>query len=238
MAFLEIYGLGLLVIVGLMTLLWLISLLLRDSSIVDPLWGTGFVIANWVYFALTPDGFPARKWLLGQYHAWKQAAGTTSHDALLADLAVACMKQFSPGVISVDFGEIDSAHYGSWSRYVDAIRRTDELACRLWQPVQSLPGYRGNTLMLILPDHGRELDRPGRPGFIHHSDFYTNQGADEGCRRVWMLALGPGIAPGRTIDDPVPITSAASTGLEHLGLDPILACSIIELGVTPEAFPG
>lgn len=65
MTFLAIYGLGLLVIMGLMTLLWLISLLLRNSSIVDPFWGTGFVIANWVYFALTPDGYPARKWLLG-----------------------------------------------------------------------------------------------------------------------------------------------------------------------------
>ena len=29
--------------------------------------------------------------------------------------------------MSVDFGEIDCAHYGSWSRYVEAIRRTDEL---------------------------------------------------------------------------------------------------------------
>ena len=29
------------------------------------IWGTGFVVANWVYFALTPDGVPARKWLIG-----------------------------------------------------------------------------------------------------------------------------------------------------------------------------
>jgi steroid 5-alpha reductase family enzyme len=64
MTFLEIYGLGALVILGLMTLLWLVSLALKDSSIVDPFWGTGFVVANWLYFALTPDGFAGRKWLL------------------------------------------------------------------------------------------------------------------------------------------------------------------------------
>jgi steroid 5-alpha reductase family enzyme len=64
MTVLEIYGVSALVIFGIMTLLWLLSLALRDSSIVDPFWGTGFVIANWVYFALTPDGFPARKWLI------------------------------------------------------------------------------------------------------------------------------------------------------------------------------
>jgi steroid 5-alpha reductase family enzyme len=64
MAFGEIYLVGGLVVLGFMTLLWLVSLALRDSSIVDPFWGTGFVIANWVYFVLTPDGFPARKWLI------------------------------------------------------------------------------------------------------------------------------------------------------------------------------
>jgi len=64
MAFLQIYGIGVLVILGLMTALWIVSLILRNSSIVDIFWGTGFVIANWVYFAFTPDGFPARKWLI------------------------------------------------------------------------------------------------------------------------------------------------------------------------------
>jgi steroid 5-alpha reductase family enzyme len=63
MAFLQIYGIGVLIILGFMTVLWIFSLFLRNSSIVDIFWGTGFVIANWVYFALTPDGFPARKWL-------------------------------------------------------------------------------------------------------------------------------------------------------------------------------
>jgi steroid 5-alpha reductase family enzyme len=64
MAFWEVYLTGLAVIVGIMTLLWLLSLPLKNSSIVDPFWGTGFVIANWIYFALTPDGFAGRKWLI------------------------------------------------------------------------------------------------------------------------------------------------------------------------------
>jgi steroid 5-alpha reductase family enzyme len=63
--FLEAYAIGLGIVLGLMTLLWLVSLALRNSSIVDPFWGTGFVIANWVYFFLTPEGFAGRKWLIG-----------------------------------------------------------------------------------------------------------------------------------------------------------------------------
>lgn len=159
----------------------------------------------------------ARTWTDLQYEQWKRGSGSTSHDLFLTDRAIACMKDFAPDVIAVMYGEIDCAHYGSWSRYVEAVHRTDHLTYRLWQAVEELPAYRGKTLFLVLPDHGRELERPGGDGFIHHSDFYTNTGADEGCRRVWMLALGPGVKAGKRHDKPVPITTVAATGLEFLG---------------------
>ena len=142
----------------------------------------------------------ARTWLEGQYQAWRQGAGTTSHDAFLADCAIACMKRFSPQVMSVDFGEIDCAHYGSWSRYVDAIRRTDALTWRLWQAVESLSNYRGRTLMLILPDHGRELERPGGSGFVHHSDFYTGAGGRRGLPPGVDGGAGAGVRRGLRSD--------------------------------------
>lgn len=155
-----------------------------------------------------------------EYATWKNESGTTSHDAFLAGRAIDCMRKFAPDIMVVAFGEIDCAHYGSWSRYVDAIRRTDKLTSKLWNTIQQLDEYRNRTLMLILPDHGRELDRLGHWGFIHHSNFYTNEGDDEGCRRVWMLAIGPGVKAARRIDKPIPITTVAATGLEYLGLDP------------------
>lgn len=64
MTFLEIYAIAGLVILGMMLALWLVSLILKNSSIVDVFWGFGFVVTGWMYFALTPDGFPARKWLM------------------------------------------------------------------------------------------------------------------------------------------------------------------------------
>lgn len=62
--FLPIYGTAALVILGLMIGLWLISLLIKDASIVDIFWGTGFVITAWLYFFLTPEGFITRKLLI------------------------------------------------------------------------------------------------------------------------------------------------------------------------------
>jgi steroid 5-alpha reductase family enzyme len=102
MEFLTIYlRLGI-VILGSMTLLWLLSLALKDSSIVDIFWGTGFVVATWAAFLLTPEGFAARKALLSalvtiwglrlslhllvrnwgkgedfRYQAWRKEAGHT-----------------------------------------------------------------------------------------------------------------------------------------------------------------
>ena len=51
-------------ILGLVSTVWLLSLLRRDSSIIDVFWGLGFVIAAWIYFAATPQGWAGRKWLL------------------------------------------------------------------------------------------------------------------------------------------------------------------------------
>lgn len=64
MGILEVYAAGGLVVLGLMTALWVVSLLVHNSSIVDVFWGPGFVLVAWVYFVLTPDGFAPRKWLI------------------------------------------------------------------------------------------------------------------------------------------------------------------------------
>ena len=64
MSLLSIYGLALGAILAYMTVIWLASLPLKNTSIVDIFWGPGFVLTAWLYFALTPDGFAGRKWLL------------------------------------------------------------------------------------------------------------------------------------------------------------------------------
>jgi steroid 5-alpha reductase family enzyme len=64
MSFVSVYSIAMLSVLVMMTALWLVSLRLKNSSIVDIFWGTGFVILAWIYFALTPDGFLPRKLLI------------------------------------------------------------------------------------------------------------------------------------------------------------------------------
>jgi steroid 5-alpha reductase family enzyme len=56
-------GWNLAALVILMTLGWLVSLPSRNVTVVDSLWGLGFVLAAWVTFALA-DGFSGRRWLV------------------------------------------------------------------------------------------------------------------------------------------------------------------------------
>jgi steroid 5-alpha reductase family enzyme len=102
MSFLNLWLSSGLLILSLMTLLWLISLKLKDSSIVDIFWGTGFVITFWVATFLVPGPLTPRIILLGtvatvwglrlslyifsrnagkgedfRYAAWRKEAGTS-----------------------------------------------------------------------------------------------------------------------------------------------------------------
>jgi steroid 5-alpha reductase family enzyme len=47
---------GLILIISLLTVLWVISLILKDASIVDSFWGLGFVVLAWFYhFKITDN---------------------------------------------------------------------------------------------------------------------------------------------------------------------------------------
>ena len=54
MSIIQAYGSGLFIILAIMFILWLASLALKNASIVDIFWGSGFVITNWIYFELNP----------------------------------------------------------------------------------------------------------------------------------------------------------------------------------------
>ena len=51
------------VVLALMLVSWVISVVLKDASIVDIVWGFGFVVVAWVAFA-TGDGYEGRKLLI------------------------------------------------------------------------------------------------------------------------------------------------------------------------------
>lgn len=63
MSFFEIYFQGLGVVIVLMTVLWIVSVFIKNASIVDPFWGMGYFVSVLWYFMQT-DGLSTRKILV------------------------------------------------------------------------------------------------------------------------------------------------------------------------------
>lgn len=60
MTFFNIYIQGFLVIMIMMSILWLISIIIKNASIVDPFWGLGFVLVSVFYFLSTGNTGPRK----------------------------------------------------------------------------------------------------------------------------------------------------------------------------------
>lgn len=105
------------------------------------------------------------------------------------------MRQFAPSLLWITLHDMDVAHTGAYSLYLEGIRRTDRLCAEIWQMIESDPEYKGRTTMLILPDFGRDSDfSPSGNGFQHHRT------GDPLSRTTWMMAMGPHIRQNRTVD--------------------------------------
>jgi steroid 5-alpha reductase family enzyme len=70
MSFLEIYSQGFIVIMAMMTLLWIISIFIKNVSIVDSFWGIGFVLAAISYYLNTEGHFARKELVVGFVLIW------------------------------------------------------------------------------------------------------------------------------------------------------------------------
>jgi len=88
----------------------------------------------------------------------KHALTLSSPDELSVYIARQLMRQMAPSLLWITMHDIDIAHAGAYSLYIDGIRRTDRLCAEIWKAIQSEPEYAGKTTLFILPDFGRDSD--------------------------------------------------------------------------------
>lgn len=142
----------------------------------------------------------------------------SSPDELSVYLVRQLMKQQAPSLLWVTMHDIDIAHAGAYSLYIEGIRRTDRLCAELWKAIESEPEYAGRTTMFILPDFGRDADDDaGGNGFQHHRT------GDALSRTTWMMALGPGLRQGVVFDRALDSTDLVPTIGSMMGFSPSLA---------------
>lgn len=142
----------------------------------------------------------------------------SSPDELSLYIAKQLMRQVAPSLLWITFHDIDIAHAGAYSLYLEGIRRTDRLCSDLWKTIQSEPAYAGHTTLFILPDFGRDSDDDAAGnGFQHHRT------GDVLSRTTWMLVAGTGIREGVVFDRAVDSTDLVPTLGSMLGFSANLA---------------
>ena len=148
------------------------------------------------------------------------ARSLASPDEMSVYIAKHLMKQFAPSLLWITLHDIDIAHSGTFSLYLDGIKRSDRLCAELWQTIQKEPEYANKTTMFILPDFGRDSDiDSGGNGFQHHRT------GDAMSRTTWMMALGPNVRQNVVVP----------RSIESIDLVPTLGAL---LGFNPRFSPG
>jgi hypothetical protein len=148
----------------------------------------------------------------------REALGMESADELSAFAARRLMRHTAPSLIWITLHDIDMAHSGAYSLYIDGIQRTDRLCVDIWKEIQDDPEYAGKTTLLILPDFGRDSDaNPAGNGFQHHRT------GDVASRTTWMMALGPQVREGVFVERAVDSRDLVPTVGRLLGFPTPLA---------------
>jgi hypothetical protein len=88
-----------------------------------------------------------------------------------------------PRVLFVGYGETDNwAHAGRYDLVLESAHQFDLFSEELWNTMQSMPQYRGQTTLIITTDHGRGS------GPVE----WREHGVDHrGSENNWIAVLGP-----------------------------------------------
>jgi hypothetical protein len=111
-------------------------------------------------------------------------------------VSVEIMRRFAPALMVLSFSDMEVAHFGSYAMHLGGIRTVDRLVFELWNQVQSMPAYKDNTTLFVLPEFGRDADGSNTNGFFNH-----RQDADS-TRLTWMICLGDAARKPQVVEDP------------------------------------
>ena len=140
---------------------------------------------------------------------WREQYGLSGFknprgDRLLTALALRALKELRPKLLLVNYQDTDYVHWGNRSHYTRAISIIDEGLKQLVEATDADEAYRGNTVIIVVPDCGRDDNRLMAVPFQHH--FGSASAHD-----IWALLVGPRVAKGAIVDKPVEQIAVAPT---------------------------
>ena len=125
-------------------------------------------------------------------------------DRLLTALAIRAMRELRPRLLMINYTDPDYVHWGNPYHYTQAISIIDQELEKLDSMVRSDPYYCDNTILVIVPDCGRDSNPYASVPFQHH---FNSRSAHE----IFALFVGPGIERGTVVDKTADQVQVAST---------------------------
>jgi hypothetical protein len=127
------------------------------------------------------------KLLLELYQTTTRLEGDDPFDSFLHIVLREHLKKHRPRVLFVGYGDTDNfQHMGRYDSFLDTAHSFDGYMAELWNQIQSTPGFKDQTTLLISTDHGRGS------GPIEWRDHGVEQA---GSDSIWIAVIGPDTRP-------------------------------------------
>ena len=125
----------------------------------------------------------------GQFNdPWGIGGGLYNNDMQTVHFAEKIIQEYKPELLVVNMQDVDIAH-SNFTLYANNIQKADYALAHLWETIQNTPGMMNDTILIAMPEHGRNqngnglYDNFGREALDHTNDDYS--------REIFSLILGP-----------------------------------------------
>ena len=125
----------------------------------------------------------------GQFNdPWGIGGSLYNNDMQTVHFAEKIIQEYKPELLVVNMQDVDIAH-SNFTLYANNIQKADYALAHLWDTIQSTPGMADDTILIAMPEHGRNqdgnglYDSYGREALDHTNDDYS--------REIFSLILGP-----------------------------------------------
>ncbi|MEL6630631.1 MAG: hypothetical protein AAFQ83_04160 [Bacteroidota bacterium] len=142
------------------------------------------------------------------------------------------IKSFTPELLVVNITDIDAGHQ-NFTAYLNNIRKADYAVSHLWDTIQSTPGMANDTLLILVPEHGRNLETNTVRDI--YGRFGTDHTGDATSREIFALFVGPnGI-----VNQDIRVGSASNPVGESIDIVPTIAHALgFDVNIPSGMLPG
>ena len=125
----------------------------------------------------------------GQFNdPWGIGGGLYNNDMQTVNFAEKIIQEYKPELLVVNMQDVDIAH-SNFTLYANNIQKADYALAHLWNTIQNTPGMAEDTILIAMPEHGRNQDGNGLyDGYGREALDHTN---DDYSREIFSLILGP-----------------------------------------------